>query len=1153
MKKISLTLLVCLFIISGWSQNNLATFIFEGKQLNVYPYRAKTNNSSTDNMFLKIQENIDIPYCPIPLPDGDYVVFYPKDCHYDKYYTPYYLKGDTDNIAIVFSIKAGKREGQARWFTEEYKGKRCYQSGNYIANEKDGTWNYRDGSEVKTYQYKNGLLDGEVVSIDKSSHQTKIYHFSKGQLHGKYLIKNTKTKDIIEFEFNNGALYGNYHQVIHNCVADQLVGLSLDMVRFSSRYGLHEVLYKEIEVNGQFHNNLKYGAWDVKTDTRIIQIVYDTVITNNGFDNDGSATGTESVPTVRPYHEYYGEESMSGEPFTSRIIRIQKLKNEDDYYYVKSNPINAFLENGCGSYKEYDKKGNLINANSFNDQSLKYPFILKDLKGNTIAKFDSGANNLYVFELNSSQGFSKTTFLKTDTGLSFLEEHSHSFSKSFSSDEWERSLAYFKYHNLTGLKTITYDSSIYKDNKYASTYTHCIDVGTGFKFTRSYSDNSIYETVWSIDTLRQQVFTTYKRIYGELTIVDTVYFEIGTVRNIFTNPNYSYSYDLTPLRNYLGVVPDSLQFCFIWKGERFNGDIYFKVIDKPLKKNMQVAKEVQNTRAFNFGNRKELFVYIEKSALSSIFRITKQQIPITNFNINVKEGLLSGDLNIIAVYNKKCAPVILYKARYKNNLKDGVEEDADFKVYRKKVPNGIVRTIAAPYYYLAHKQARWEISSVKQNHIEYQYYRDGKMDGTSVKKTNQGQVEYILNYSKGMLDGPCMKLSENETPLLKLNFKNDTLNGIYECFNINYELTDITNFKNGLPHGKYFKYEYRNQSDNESSNSLSTNVNFCKERKINTIELEFNNGYLVNTGKYYHCDGILKAQVTYDSKDSIRIINFKRNNKKYTYFDLSNSYEPATEDNHTRYVRTTLEIQPRSSLFYSSIYFGFYPNLPGNYMYFYKSGIRSQEGKVGKDGLKTGWWKFWNENGILMKEILYEKGTIANPLNPKDSIHYTGKIIGYHPNGKFMMDGYVLDENFKYECVQDEEMAYQDVFYSRFVDENGIETFKGYSGMVRDYHINGNKREEGMMLNGLRNGLWKTYESNGNLGSIGYYKNGKKDGSWLYGDLSGIGFVDNQCFDFVIDISKIKGNLSEDHLQFEETIYQDGKILKNTVQNVDIE
>ena len=799
------------------------------------------------------------------------------------------------------------------------------------------------------------------------------------------------------------------------------------------------------------------------------------------------------------------------------------------------------------------QKGNLINANSFSDQSIKYPFSLKDLKGNTIAKFDSGVNNLYVFELNSSQGFSKTTFLKTDTGLSYLEEYSHSFSKSFSSDDWERSLAYFKYHNLTGLKSITYDSSIYKDNKYASTYTHCIDVGTGFKFTRSYSDNSIYETVWSIDTQRQQVFTTYKRIYGELTIVDTVYFEIGSVRNIFTSPNYSYSYDLTPLRNYLGVVPDSLQFCFIWKGERFNGDIYFKVIDKPLKKKMQVVKEVQDEGTFNFGNRKKLVVYIEKSALSSIFRITKQQIPITNFNINVKDGLLSGELNIIAVYNKKCSPVILYKAKYKNNLKDGVEEDADFKVYRKKVPNGIVRIIAAPYYYLTHKHASWKIASVKQSHIEYQYYRDGKMDGTSVKKTNQGQVEYILNYSRGMLDGPCMKLSENETPLLKFNFKNDTLNGIYESFNINNELTNITNFKNGLPHGKYFKYEYRNQGDNESLNSLGSNVNFCKERKINTIELEFNNGYLVNTGKYYHCDGILKAQVTYDISDSIRIINFKRNNKKYTYFDLASSYAPATENNHTRYVRTTLEIQPRSSIFYSSISFDFYPNLPGNYMYFYKSGIRSQEGKVGKDGLKTGWWKFWNENGVLMKEILYEKGTIANPLNPNDSIHYTGKIIGYHPNGKFMMDGYVLDENFKYECVQDEDMAYQDVFYSRFVDENGIETFKGYSGMVRDYHINGNKREDGMMLNGLRNGLWKTYESNGNLSSIGYYKNGMKDGSWLYGDLSGIGFVDNQCFDFVIDIGKIKGNLSEDHLQFEETIYQDGNIIKNTVHNVDIE
>ena len=282
MKKISLTLLACLFIISGWSQNNIATFIFEGKQLNVYPYRAKSNNSSTDNMFLKIQENIDIPYCPQILPDGDYVVFYPKDCHYDKNFRPYYLKGDTDNVAIVFSIKGGKREGQARWFTEYYKGKRCYQTGNYVANEKDGNWNYHDGSDVKTYQYKNGLLDGEVVSIDKSNHQTKVYHFSKGQLHGKYLIKNTKTKDIIEFEFNNGALYGKYHMLLHKSIANKLVRLNLDIVRYRSRYDLNEVEYKEIEVTGQFNNNLKYGEWEVIFQIMVLMMII-APLTRNQF------------------------------------------------------------------------------------------------------------------------------------------------------------------------------------------------------------------------------------------------------------------------------------------------------------------------------------------------------------------------------------------------------------------------------------------------------------------------------------------------------------------------------------------------------------------------------------------------------------------------------------------------------------------------------------------------------------------------------------------------------------------------------------------------------------------------------------------------------------------------------------------------------
>lgn len=51
---------------------------------------------------------------------------------------------------------------------------------------------------------------------------------------------------------------------------------------------------------------------------------------------------------------------------------------------------------------------------------------------------------------------------------------------------------------------------------------------------------------------------------------------------------------------------------------------------------------------------------------------------------------------------------------------------------------------------------------------------------------------------------------------------------------------------------------------------------------------------------------------------------------------------------------------------------------------------------------------------------------------------------------------------------------------------------------------------------------------------------------WISGDLSGIGFVDNQCFDNVIDLSKIKGNLNEKHLEFDEYIYRDVKFLKYT-------
>jgi len=131
-------------------------------------------------------------------------------------------------------------------------------------------------------------------------------------------------------------------------------------------------------------------------------------------------------------------------------------------------------------------------------------------------------------------------------------------------------------------------------------------------------------------------------------------------------------------------------------------------------------------------------------------------------------------------------------------------------------------------------------------------------------------------------------------------------------------------------------------------------------------------------------------------------------------------------------------------------------------------------------------------------------------------------------------------------------IAYQNVFYTQFKDVNGKDALINYSGNVEDFQLNGNKREEGALLNGKRNGIWKLYETNGHLKSIGAYKNGLKDGLWISGDLSGIGFLDNECFDGVIDIDKIKGNFDEKKLSFEESYYTNGLLLKSTVHEVDL-
>jgi antitoxin component YwqK of YwqJK toxin-antitoxin module len=1116
--------------------------IFQGKNVYIYPYRVSANQRSTDNGLLGINENLDIPYYPLSLPDGDYIAYY-----YLLNTNQVNLKPeDTTNIAIGFSILNGKKNGKASFYTYPVKNKTIYQEGYYKEDEKDGEWNFIIRGIKCIYHYKNGLLDGPVIYSAK--YISRTYSFSKGRCDGRVMFMNNKTKEMESYEMSNGKLNGRYYCLLHKS--------KLNSLRFFP-YADNQTVYELLEVEGNFYQDLKYGIWTLTTPDLKLECNYDTVFTQN--DNEGRLS--------LPYSGALPELTPGG--FSELLLRTQ-LYSGTSVYYSANQEVNSFtrlFQNGYGYYRLYQKNGNLLEQDSFLNNAFKSSYTIYDMKGETIGHVErSTRDGIETIDVSSNTGeYSRWIYRHDDFYRleELSEKSSYGISKTFT-----RSLLYYKLQGNLLPELIWTDSVVNLDKKgnVAWIQVHWVHTPSSFSYTSFYYHShegsflSFGQPDYKYDSAARTLTEIVRNDFDDLALVDTLIHKSGELHDCnLDSVEISGGIDAhTRWGMYSGhtnYMPDSLHMRVVWKNEPYTGSIVFYT-----NKHTRYIKseELKNKTGWTFGNT--IVVTVNNSLLLPFSDYNETGIE-SEVQMEVKEGKMNGPLTFTGFANKshgatgypeevaRSSARISHPMKIKNiklintelynyasNLKDGFEEKTSIIMVKRRMSS----TFHKPF-------ARFHSSfeEVTEQH-EFKNFKNGMLEGNCIQK-EEGNIKSIAQYHNGMLNGQMMALASGEQPVVRCVFRNDTLNGLFESYDQN-NLRDQLNFVNGLPQGIYRQYQYRTLPPDDMI--PAPDLKYCNEIKVNTAVIEFDHGMLINESKFYHCDGILKATVKYETADSVYPwkMTLRDNYICYLRNIISNS-------DSTGEVIYDEEMLDYSILHYSNRDLSYFlsanerylfdldTHLPGYYKYFYKSGVQSQEGRINKQGLKTGWWKYWNENGILMKEIEYKKGFIIAPAG-KDTIFYTGIIKGYYPNGKFMMDGYVLDENFKYECVQDEDIAYQDIFYISFVDEQGKKVFSNYTGPVKDFHINGNKREEGMITNTRRTGIWKQYESNGNLAAIGAYREGLKDGLWITGDLSGIGFVDNECLESVIDFNKIRGNLDTSNLNFEETYYENGIVIK---------
>ena len=324
----------------------------------------------------------------------------------------------------------------------------------------------------------------------------------------------------------------------------------------------------------------------------------------------------------------------------------------------------------------------------------------------------------------------------------------------------------------------------------------------------------------------------------------------------------------------------------------------------------------------------------------------------------------------------------------------------------------------------------------------------------NAKKENIGYWTYY--YSNGMKKSEGAYGEKNlregvwkfyaQTGLIKTteNYIGGKIEGAVENFYTNGSIKAHKNFSKSLLEGEQLVYyptgvrknSYSYKADVQGGKEIQYHKNGKTEYELNVTDSKYQ-GDLAQ----YYMDGHLEQKATF--KDGKRIGKYQE------FYDLPEN-AVKQEGNYEKGIIT------------------------GTFKSYHQNGAVSETGEYNKEGAKTGVWKSFNEDKILISEQTFNNGK-----NSGTSKEYTNK-------GK-LAEEYI----YKNDMLQEYKAYGSD---GKIVYQNKKEGKNNYDATL--YYPNGNKKREGKVSNGVLDGKWKNYNINGYLTSEENYSAGKKDGKF---------------------------------------------------------
>ncbi|WP_439132726.1 tetratricopeptide repeat protein [Polaribacter sp.] len=306
------------------------------------------------------------------------------------------------------------------------------------------------------------------------------------------------------------------------------------------------------------------------------------------------------------------------------------------------------------------------------------------------------------------------------------------------------------------------------------------------------------------------------------------------------------------------------------------------------------------------------------------------------------------------------------------------------------------------------------------------YYKDGLLDGVfkSYFKVGEDLLEFKIPYEKDRIEGEAIEYYANGSIYSKSDYINGVLSGKKTIYYPNAKVSSVTEYFNSARNGVYKSYHPNGQLYENGQ----------------SVKAFYDGGW-----QMFYANGVLQSEFDYKKGKlhNIYIANDTDGKPHYDYF-----YENGEITAYTYYKKDGSVLDK-----------GVKKDTLLNYKSYSPQGILTSKGIYNNLGQKTGFWKFYDDHGVLKSECYFIE-------NDKD-----GDEVAFHKNG-------------------------------------AIESITPYKlgvlhGYYAAYYKNKQLSAQGWYKNGYQFGEWRYYYKDGTLQSINFFNRGQLHGKQQYFDVKG--------------------------------------------------